>query len=76
MTTAVASGTISVRGELRNFDRLRVDGVVEQFDLNLFDYRVRNEGPIQVAVEQRVVRVERMQLTGEGTQLDLTVRST
>ena len=72
VTTAVASGTISVRGELRNFDRLRVDGVVEQLDLNLFDYRVRNEGPIRVAVEQRVVRVERMQLTGEGTQLDLT----
>ena len=57
---------------LRNFDRLRVDGVVEQLDLNLFDYRVRNEGPIRVSVEQRVVRVERMQLTGEGTQLDLT----
>ena len=72
VTTAVASGTISVRGELRNFDRLRVDGVVEQLDLSLFDYRVRNEGPIRVAVEQRVVRVERMQLTGEGTQLDLT----
>ena len=72
VTTAVASGTISVRGELRNFDRLRVDGVVEQLDLNLFDYRVRNEGPIRVAVEQRVVRVERMQLTGEETQLELT----
>ena len=72
VTTAVASGTISVRGELRNFDRLRVDGVVEQLDLSLFDYRVRNEGPIRIAVEQRVVRVERMQLTGEETQLDLT----
>ena len=72
VTTAVASGTISVRGELRNFDRLRVDGVVEELDLNLFDYRVRNEGPIRVAVEQRVVRIERMQLTGEETQLDLT----
>ena len=71
-TTAVVSGTLRVRGELRNFNRLRVDGLVEQLDLSLFDYRVRNEGPIRLALDQQVVRVEQMRLTGEGTELDLS----
>ena len=70
-TTAVVSGTIVVRGELRNFDHLRVNGLVEQLDLRLFDYRIRNEGPIRLALEQQAVRVEHLRLTGEGTELDL-----
>ena len=39
-TTAVASGTVRVVGELADIDHLVVDAHVEQLDLKLFDYRV------------------------------------
>ena len=71
-TTAVASGALRAVGELGNLEHLLVDGTVEQLQLALFDYQVRNEGPIRIALDQEVVRVERMHLIGEGTALDLT----
>jgi hypothetical protein len=70
-TTAVASGTVRVAGELSNIDQLVVETNVEQLDLKLFDYRVRNSGPIELALDRHVVRVGRMRLEGEGTALEV-----
>lgn len=70
-TTAVASGTVRLVGELYNPDALRIYATVEQLDLRLFDYQLRNAGPIQVAVEQQVVHVAALRLEGEQTELDL-----
>ena len=72
VTTAVASGAFRVVGELGDLEHLLVDATVEQLHLTLFDYEVRNAGPIRMALDQEVVRVERMQLVGDGTALDLT----
>ncbi len=72
VTTAVASGALRVVGELGDLEHLLVDATVEQLHLTLFDYEVRNAGPIRIALDQEVVRVERMQLVGDGTALDLT----
>jgi hypothetical protein len=69
-TTAVASGTLRVMGELSNLDHLRADTVIEQLDLRLFDYLVTNDGPIRIGFEQQVLQVERLRLVGEGTQLE------
>jgi hypothetical protein len=41
-TTAVASGTIRVVGELTNIDYLVVDAIVDKLDARLFDYELRN----------------------------------
>ncbi|MGE3274156.1 MAG: translocation/assembly module TamB domain-containing protein [Vicinamibacterales bacterium] len=71
-TTAVASGTIRVVGELYNPDALRVDTTVEQVDLQFYDYRLRNAGPIRLAVDRQVLRVAALRLVGEDTELDLT----
>ena len=71
-TTAVASGALRVVGELGNLEHLLVDATVEQLQLALFDYQVRNEGPIRIALDQEVIRIDRMQLAGEDTALDLT----
>ena len=73
-TTAVASGTLRVVGELANPAHLRVDGRVESVALELFDYQLRNDGPIELALDQHVVRVERMKLLGDGTALDVSGR--
>ena len=70
--TAVVSGTLRLVGELRNVERLLVDATVEQLGLDFFDYAVRNDGPLRLALDQNIVRLEQLQLTGDGTALQLT----
>jgi len=71
-TTAVASGAFRVVGALKDVDQLLVDGTVDRLSMNLFDYRVRNDGPIRLALDRNTLQIERLRLAGEGTQLDLT----
>jgi hypothetical protein len=70
-TTAVASGTLRVTGELTNPQHLRVDARADAVTLRLFDYVVRNDGPLRVVYEQEVVRLDQFRLVGEGTRLDV-----
>jgi translocation-and-assembly-module (TAM) inner membrane subunit TamB-like protein len=71
-TTAVADGTIRVVGELSDIHHLRVETTVDKLQLKLFDYPAANEGPIQLALNQDVVQVNRFRLVGEGTALELS----
>jgi hypothetical protein len=68
-TTAVASGSIRVAGELADFNHLLVDGTVDSVEMRLFDYVLRNGAPIKLALDQNVVRVDDLRLVGEDTQL-------
>jgi hypothetical protein len=70
-TTAVADGTVRVVGELADLNHLVVDARVERLDLKLFDYPLKNDGPIQLALDRNQVDVTRLRLTGEGTQLEV-----
>jgi translocation and assembly module TamB len=70
-TSAVASGTIRVVGELYNPDALRIDTSVELIDLRLVDYRLRNASPILLSVEGRSLKVDSLRLVGDGTELEL-----
>jgi autotransporter translocation and assembly factor TamB len=56
-------------GELANPDRLVVEGVVDTFDARLLDYAIRNAGPVRLRLDRQVVRVDRLQLVGDETQL-------
>ena len=71
-TTAIASGTIRVVGELYNPDALRIDTAVESVDLQLVDYRLRNAAPIRLSVERQTLQVDALSLVGDGTELNLT----
>jgi len=71
-TSAIASGTIRVVGELYNPDALRIDTTIEQVDLNLFDYRLRNAAPLRLSVDRQIVQVDAFKLVGEGTELELS----
>ena len=71
-TSAVASGTIRVVGELYNPEALRIDTSVEQVNLALLDYRLRNQSPIRLSVENNVLKVDSLRLVGDDTELDLT----
>jgi hypothetical protein len=70
-TTAIVGGTMRVVGELTNPDHLVIDTRVEQLDLKLFDYRVRNEGPIELTLDRNTLEIGNFRLAGEGTQLQL-----
>jgi translocation and assembly module TamB len=73
-TTAVVSGTLKVQGKLRNIDELFVDATVDDLDLRLFDYRLRNpEGtPIRMALDRHIVRISEFRLVGPETDFDLS----
>ena len=71
-TTAVVSGTIRVAGELYVPEHLLVDVTVEQLDAKLFDYRLRNDGPLKLAFNQDVIEATRLRLVGEQTQLEVS----
>ncbi len=71
-TTAVSSGSVRVVGSLSDPRHLLVDLVVEQLDIDLFDYAVENDGPIRLVADQGIVEVRRFGLLGDGTQLQLS----
>jgi len=70
-TTAVVSGTIRVNGELYNPDALHIATTVEHVDLRLVDYRLRNQGPIDMAVDRQTLHVDTLRLVGDDTALDV-----
>jgi autotransporter translocation and assembly factor TamB len=84
-TTAVASGTIRVYGELTDIDRLSVDAAIDRLDARFFDYAVRNapvdpanddpgarRRPIRLALDRHSIRVTDMRLVGQDTELDVS----
>ncbi len=68
-TTAVASGSMRVVGELADFNHLLVDTTVDRLDVKLLDYAVHNAAPIRIALEEQQVRVQDLELVGEDTRL-------
>jgi translocation-and-assembly-module (TAM) inner membrane subunit TamB-like protein len=70
-TTAVASGTIRLTGGLRDMSRLLVDGTVDALEMRLFDYTIKNAGPIRLSLDQDQVKIGQLRLVGEGTQLNV-----
>ena len=71
-TSARVSGTLQLYGPLRDVAKLRMDATVEQLELKLYDYAIGNDGPLRLTLDQSVVHVERMDLIGDGTALQLT----
>ena len=70
-TKAVLSGSLNVVGELRNWDRLDATATIQRMDASLLDYEIRNEGPIRLTLDRRVIGIDRLRLAGAGTALDL-----
>jgi hypothetical protein len=71
-TTAVGSGTLRVIGELANPDQLIVDMMFDRLQIRTFDYPLRNAKPIRVLMHNNVLRIDAMQFTGDGTELDVS----
>ena len=71
-TTAVASGTLRIMGELANPRRLVVDAMFEEVQLRAFDYGLRNAKPIRILMHDNVVRIDDMRFIGDSTELDVS----
>jgi hypothetical protein len=71
-TTATIAGSVHVVGELAEIDRLLVDATVDSLEARLFDYALRNAGPIRLALDEHRVKVEQLQLVGVDTRLGLS----
>lgn len=70
-TTAVASGTVRVVGQISDVDQLVVDATVDRVDMTMFDYAISNAGPVRLVLDNNLVRIEQLRLVGEDTQLDV-----
>ena len=70
-TRAVLSGSLDVVGPLRDWDRLDATATVQRLRASLLDYEVRNDGPIRLSLDRRIVGIDRLRLAGVGTALDL-----
>jgi len=68
-TTAVATGSIRIVGELADFNHLLVDGTVDRLDMRLLDYSIHNAAPIRLSLDQQQVKVEELELVGDDTRL-------
>ena len=67
----VVSGTLQVTGSLQDIDALLVHATVEELELGLFDYVVRNDQAVDLVLDRNVLRVQQMNLVGDGTALTL-----
>ncbi len=70
-TSMVVSGTLQVTGPLRDVDSLLMQATVEQLELGVFDYMVRNDAAVELVLDQNVLRIQQMDLVGDGTALTL-----
>ena len=70
-TTVVASGGFRVVGPLRDSAKVSVQGSIDDIDLRLFDYHLKNDGAIRLSLKDDVARIEKLRVVGDGTTLEL-----
>ena len=70
--TAIVSGTVRISGTLGKLDGIVARAVIDKVDLSLFDYALRNNGPIDIGVDQSTVRLHQFTLMGDKTNLGIT----
>lgn len=71
-TRAVASGAVRISGPLADYQHLSVFLTGVEGQLSLFDYELKNDGPISLTFQNDAVSIGRFKLTGEGTSLELS----
>jgi hypothetical protein len=72
--STVASGAIRITGALTDLDRMAVDVTADTVDMKVFDQVIRNDGPLRLLIDKRVVTFDRVRLIGENTRLGVTGR--
>jgi hypothetical protein len=63
-TKAIAGGSVSIVGPLKDWTRLTVNATVDKANLTLFDYPIENDGDIVLLLKNNVFRLERVNFKG------------
>ena len=71
-TAATGGGSVRVWGEVYTPDALHVEAAIDDLQVRLFDYELRNRGVLRVGLDGQVVRVDQFVLTGDRTALDVS----
>jgi TamB, inner membrane protein subunit of TAM complex len=71
-TRAIAGGTLRLVGQLADPRQLLVSVTAEQVELGLFDYPLRNDGPIMIDLDRETVQLKQVRLVGENTRLNVS----
>jgi translocation and assembly module TamB len=71
-TRAILSGSVDVAGPLRQPRRLDIQGDVHDATLVLFDYQLKNDGPIQLSYANEAMAIRNLKLRGSDTNLAVT----
>ena len=68
----ILSGSLDLKGPFRQTQDLSVETTIDDATLTLFDYDLRNDGPVVLAFGGNSLRVGQLRLTGADTNLELT----
>jgi hypothetical protein len=74
-TRAIISGSLDVKGPLKVPDELAVSTSIDDATLTLFDYELKNDGPVRLSFAEDAFRVDQLRLRGRDTNLTLTGRA-
>ncbi|MGE5204366.1 MAG: translocation/assembly module TamB domain-containing protein [Chlamydiota bacterium] len=67
-----SAGTITVSGPLLRPRDLQVRGDVAEFRADIENLKIQNSGPLQFALAQRTLTLQRFHLSGDGTDFEAT----
>lgn len=68
----VASGTVRASGSFASINGVAARARLERVNLDLFDYKLRNDGAIDIGLDQSTLRLHAFRLAGEDTRLQLS----
>jgi translocation and assembly module TamB len=71
-TRVVVGGSLAVTGPLASPVDLTVDTVIDDATVTLYDYDLRNDGPLQMRFDQGRLSLVAFDLAGSNTNLELT----
>jgi translocation and assembly module TamB len=68
----ILGGSLDVSGPLKMPHELAVAAVIDDATLTMFDYDLRNDGPVNVSFRNDAFRIGQLKLTGADTNLELS----
>jgi hypothetical protein len=71
-TSLVASGTVRAAGSFISLEGVSARVHVDKADMRLFDYQLRNDGPLDIELNQGLVKMLAFSLKGEDTRLSVS----
>ncbi len=73
-TSIVATGSVRARGSFAKPETIVADLKVDEADINLYDYPLHSDGPLDIRIDQGVFNLRQVKFRGEDTHLAISGR--